>query len=267
MKRQMELVAVYLPKPLSRPDIEEALDITFKKGIEATFYAEIGDALLAYTQFNVLTFINLPRIKIVSILETLGIAEAENFDQGGLYQDYPIRIDPQLPVPFAVDNDRIALREYSRINLLIAAHVISQSVALELYELKLADYYERSRHLIDTADAYSIFKRTRMAKFAKQLVLIRHDMLIDLHLLDKPNILWDNEEAENLYNALAYVLELKNRFDVVEYKLNSIKDDIVMVMDLTNHNHSSFLEWIIIVLIAVEIVMGLIEWFRPGLVH
>ncbi|MCJ7764993.1 MAG: RMD1 family protein [Thiovulaceae bacterium] len=142
-----------------------------------------------------------------------------------------------------------------------------QSVALELYEQKLSDYYERSRHLIDVADPFSIYKRTRLAYFAKQLVLVRYDMVIDLLLLDKPNILWDNEDAENLYNSLANNLELKDRFDVVEYKLNSIKDDIVMVMDLTNHNHSFFLEWIIIVLIAVEVVMGVMEWFGPLLGH
>ena len=92
-------------------------------------------------------------------------------------------------------------------------------------------------------------------------------MLIDLYLLDKPNILWDNENVELLYNTLANTLELKDRFDIVEYKLNSIKDDIVMVMDLTNHNHSSWLEWIIIILIAIEIGMGLIDWFAPGFSH
>jgi uncharacterized Rmd1/YagE family protein len=104
-----------------------------------------------------------------------------------------------------------------------------------------------------------------MARFAKELVMTRHDMVIDLHLLDKPNILWDNEDAEMLYNSLASTLELKDRFDIVEYKLNSIKDDMMMVMDLTNHNHSSFLEWIIIGLIALEIFMGLglFEWLKP----
>ena len=267
MKKEMELAAFYLPDPLTRSDIEEALGITFKKGIEATYYAEIDDALVTYTQFNVLTVINWPKERIVNTLETLGVEDAGNFGQSGFYQDYPIRVDPELPVYFTVSNEMITIRDHLLINLIIIAHVISQSVALELYEQKLADYYERSRHLIDTADTFSIFKRTRLARFAKQLVLIRHDMVIDLYLLDKPDILWDNEDAEKLYNSLAYNLELKNRFDVVEYKLNSIKDDIVMVMDLTNHNHSSFLEWIIIILIAVEIVMGLYEWFRPGLGH
>ena len=267
MKTEMSLIALYLPEPLSRNDVENRLGITLKKGIEATYYAELGDILLAYTQFNVLTIVNSPRIKIIETLKTLGVEEAENYDRGGFYQDFPIHIDPELPAEFAVDNEKITLKEYSRISLIIAAHVISQSVALELYEQKLSDYYERSRHLIDTSDTYSIFKRAKLARFAKQLVLIRHDMLIDLLLLDKPNILWENENAEMLYNKLASNLELKDRFDVVEYKLNSIKDDIVMVMDLTNHNHSSFLEWIIIILIAVEICMGLYEWFGPGFTH
>lgn len=267
MKKEMNLVALYLPESLTRSDVENALGVTFKKSIEATYAAESGDALITYTQFNVLTVINLPRIKIVELLRTLGVKEAENFERTYLYQDYPVQIDSDLHVGFAIDNEKITLREYSRINLIISAHVISQSVALELYEQKLSDYYERSRELIDSADTYSIFKRARLARFAKQLVLIRHDMLIDLLLLDKPNILWDNEDAEMLYNRLASYLDLKDRFDVVEYKLNSIKDDIVMVMDLTNHNHSSFLEWIIIILIAVEICMGLYEWFGPGFAH
>jgi uncharacterized Rmd1/YagE family protein len=35
-----------------------------------------------------------------------------------------------------------------------------------------------------------------------------------------------------------------------------------MALDLFNHKHSEFLEWIIIGLIGFEIVMGLIEFFK-----
>jgi uncharacterized Rmd1/YagE family protein len=223
--------------------------------------------LLTYSQFNVLTFINWPKDKIAETFEILGIEELDTRSESMISQDYPIHIDAGLSSGFAIDNEKITLKEYSIINLIIVSHVISQSVALELYEQKLSDYYERSRNLIDAADTVSFYTRTRLSRFAKQLVLIRHDMLIDLHLLDKPNILWDNEGAEELYNALAQTLELKDRFDIVEYKLNNIKDDIVMVMDLMNHNHSSFLEWIIIILIFIEIVMGLAEWFGAGMGH
>jgi len=59
MKKDMELVSLYLPKALNRDDIENAFDVTLKKGIEATLYAEIGDAFIAYTHFNVMTLINV----------------------------------------------------------------------------------------------------------------------------------------------------------------------------------------------------------------
>ncbi len=266
MSKEMGLVAFYLPKIMTRGEIEEALGILLKKRIEATYYAQLdNNALITYTQFNVIAMINLSRNQIVEILKKLNIQDADRFDRTGLYQDYPLFIDPEIDTKFSIDNNAITLKESSLTNLVISAYVVSQSVALELYEQKLADYFEKSRHLIDSVDTYSMFKRSQMARFAKELVMTRHDMVIDLHLLDKPNILWDNEDAEMLYNSLASSLELKDRFDIVEYKLNSIKDDMMMVMDLTNHNHSSFLEWIIIGLIALEIFMGLglFEWLKP----
>lgn len=262
MNTRLDLYAIYLTKPLSVAEIQKALKITLSKGIETMLYAEINNSMITYTNFNVLTLIDWPKDDILNVLNLLGIQDTyNNLSTKNIYQDYPIEINSSLNTSFAIDNQKITLKEHSRNSLLIISHVISQSVALEVYENKLSDYYERSRSLLDESDTFSIFKRTKFAKFAKQLVLVRHDMMIDLYLLDKPNIVWDNENVEALYNDLASSLELKDRFEVVEYKLNSIKDDIVMIMDLTNHNHSSFLEWIIIILIVIEVIMGLMEWF------
>lgn len=262
MKNKITLFALYLPENFTYRDVEKALNITLRKGIQTTFYAEIDEKFIAYTQFNVLTLVNCSREYIVSMLDAMGIEWASKFEQNSIYQDYPIHTNSELAKSFEIDNDKITLQNYSVTNLLIISHVISQSVALEIYENKLTEYYEKSRDIIEVSDSYSFYKRNRLSLFAKELVLIRHDMLIDLHLLDKPNILWDNEDAESLYNSLSSSLELKDRFDVVEYKLTTIKDDIVMVMDLANHNHSSFLEWIIIGLILIEIVIGVMEWFK-----
>jgi uncharacterized Rmd1/YagE family protein len=262
MNEKLYLYAIYLTKSLSTAEIEQALGIKLTKGIESMLYAQIGKSMISYADFNVLTLINWDKEDIPNVLHLLGIKESSNIaSTQNIYQDYPIEIDSTLGRLFEIDNQKITLKEHSTISLLIISHVISQSVALEVYENKLSDYYERSRELLETSDTFSLFKRTQFAKFAKQLVLLRHDMMIDLYLLDKPNIVWDNEDAEALYNRLAWSLELKERFEVVEYKLNSIKDDIIMIMDLKNHSHSSFLEWIIIILIIIEVIMGLMEWF------
>lgn len=262
-----EILALYLPKHLNYKTVQLALGTEMQKRLEGTYYVRKNDVIVAFTQFNVLIMINMSPPDRIALLHALGI-DTSSHDMSQLaHQDYTIRFDPKLSSLFTVDNEAITLQSASDLNMLIIAYVIAQSVALDVYEQKLAAYSEHSRELIEDSDSYSLFKRTRLARFAKELVLIRHDLLIDLHLLDKPNILWDNEDAEALYNRLASSLELSDRFDVVSYKLGSIKDDIIMVMDITNHKHSSFLEWIIIVLIAVEIVMGLTEWFKPAFLH
>ena len=266
MKQYLELVSIYINKPCSKQDIETKLGITLQKRIESTYFAKVSeDTLVVYSMFNVITFINWSREEVDNALEKLGLNYKEGFDESGIYQDYPIELDDALQKEFVIDNNTITLKQFDVLMLLIIAHVISQSVAMEHYEKVLFDYHERSRKLIEDANTRSIFKRNKIAAFAKELTLLRHDILIDLHLLDKPNILWDNETMEQAYNQLAIILELNDRFEVMTFKLDNIKNDVTMVMDFMNHNHSSFLEWIIIILIGVEIVMGLLE--LSGVLH
>ncbi len=266
MKQHLELISIYLDKSYQRSDIENKLDITLRKRIESTYFALTGEnSLVVYSMFNVLTFINWSRDDIHLALYELGVVKHERFDEENIFQDYPIEIDSASAKDFSVDNNKIILKKFDTTMLLIIAYVISQSVAMEHYEGVLSDYHEHSRSLIEAADSRSIFKRHKIIKFVKRLALLRHDILLDLHLLDKPNILWDNEMMEAMYNELAGILELGDRFEVVTFKLNNIKDDVTMVMDFIDHNHSSFLEWIIILLIGVEIVMGLLE--LSGVLH
>lgn len=262
MKNKIPLVSISLLEPLPRHEIEMKLDCSFKKGIEKAFYAQYRDTYLIYTPFGVLTFINWDKEEMINALLKLGMKEAHRYEQNTLYQDYPILIEPDLDFTCKVSNEHITLKEASSLSFIIIALVVSQSVGLEKYEQDLEKYFIQSRQLLDLTQSYALFKRSKLIEFAKTLTSIQHSMVSDLFLLDKPNILWDNEEAEKLYNKMASILELKDRFEIVEYKLSSLKEDLSMAVDLFNHKHSEFLEWIIILLIAFEIVMGLIEFFK-----
>lgn len=262
MNTKFSLISISLPNLLAREEIETRLDCVLKKRIEKTFYTVFEEAYIVYTQFNVLTFINFPREEIVSSLLKLDVKNAHTFEQHYIYQDYPILIDPNLELTCKVSNDTIILKEASALSFIIIALVISQSVGLEKYEQDLDVHFRQSRQLLDFTNSHSLLKRSKLAQFAKNLTFIRHGMLSDLFLLDKPNILWDNEEAEHLYNLLAAILELKDRFDIVAFKLNNLKDDIGRALDLMNQAHSEFLEWIIILLIGAEITVMLIDFFK-----
>ncbi|MDD3769857.1 RMD1 family protein [Sulfuricurvum sp. IAE1] len=256
----MNLLSLYLNRPLSTSMLEYALDITMSRGIENGYYGR-NDALhVVLAPFGVLTLIAEEKKTLLDALAVLGISMEDH--EEFLTQDYPIHIDPSLAEPFRVDNEAIRLREISTLNLNVIALAVSQSVGLEKYEKRLNSLFAQSRRIVESIHTYSFTRRSRLMQFAKRLALTRHDMVSNLLLLDKPNILWDNEEAEALYTRIAFILELYDRHETALSKLSQIKEDVMLVMDIINHKKSEFLEWIIIVLIAFEIVMGLAEMAR-----
>ena len=256
----MNLLSFYLNRNLTQSIIEYSLDLQMSKGVENGYYGRNAKLHVVLSPFGVLTLIAEEKKTILSALSALNISLEEK--DGIITQDYPIRIDTELTVPFSVTNEAITLREVTTLNLNVIALAISQSVGLEHYEKRLDTLFLQSRRIVESIHTFSISRRSHLMQFAKKLALTRHDMVSNLLLLDKPNILWDNEEAELLYNRLAFILELYDRHEIALSKLAQIKEDVMLVMDLINHKKSEFLEWIIIVLIAVEIVMGLIQFAR-----
>jgi len=57
----------------------------------------------------------------------------------------------------------------------------------------------------------------------------------------------------------ANYLEIRQRTEVLSKKLETIHELLEMLADEQKHLHSSTLEWIIIWLIAVEILMSLLD--------
>ncbi|BCN92540.1 hypothetical protein THMIRHAM_03250 [Thiomicrorhabdus immobilis] len=260
--QSVTLISIDMPVVLSRMQIAETLNIQLHKGIEACYYAELEEnRYLFFTEFSVLTFINWPHQQIVQTLSLLGIKNAEHFKESVLHQDYLIMEDSEVNQGSSVSNDLITLSALSLWPLMVVALVVSQSVGLERFEVKVNHYFSKGRDMVNDSGRLGWMKRHKFADYAEEISLLRHDMVLDLRLLDKPNVLWDNEIYERLYNRLAEALELSDRFEVVSYKLNTLKEDIGMMMDLYHHKHSSFLEWIIIWLIMVEVVMGFLGVF------
>jgi uncharacterized Rmd1/YagE family protein len=257
----MNLLSLDLSKPLKRSALEYALDITLEKGIENGYYGKNDLLHIVLTPFDVLTLIADEKATIIAALTKLGLT-LPGEDDHLVYQDYPIEIKPNQTEPFVVTNEAIFLKNPTTLNLKIVSLAISQSVGLERYEKQLNSLFSQNRKVVESIHTFSIARRPSLMKFIQSLALIRHNMVGNLLLLDKPNILWDDAQAEALYNQMALILELYDRHEIALSKLSQIKEDVMLVMDLLNHKQSEFLEWIIIVLIGVEIVMGLIEFFR-----
>lgn len=168
-----------------------------------------------FTHFNVLTLIGYSKDDVIEVLRK-SVKHARRYEEFYLFQDYPLYINSDLEHSCFISNDAITLKHPSTILFVIIALVVSQSVGLERYE-DLEAYFEQSKQLIDLTNSYSPFKRAKLIRFCSELTLVHYDMVSDLFLLDKMLIFYGKMKMQkNLYNELSMILELKDRFEVVE---------------------------------------------------
>lgn len=249
----MELYSYHLEKAPTIDDMRRFLGVNFARALEKAYYAKLDDKYIFLTSFGCISFLGFTKPQIELFIRPL----SEKIKLGHIYQDYKIEENPELTQSFKITNDKLILNSKSDPQLFVTALIVSQSVGLEKYEASLDSKLAASKKLF-TQKAIGYFgKRKTLFTLANSLALLRHEIVVDLHLLDKPNILWDDESAERIYNELSIFFELKERFEVVEFKLSLLKDDVAFLTDILNHKKSEFLEWIIIWLIAFEIFMGL----------
>jgi required for meiotic nuclear division protein 1 len=78
-----------------------------------------------------------------------------------------------------------------------------------------------------------------------------------LYILDDPNLVWDNEDLAVLNRLLKANFDINTRFKDLDYRLQIVEDNLRLFTDVLNVRESSRLEWIVIVLIFIEIMIAL----------
>ncbi|CAG2121935.1 unnamed protein product, partial [Medioppia subpectinata] len=108
----------------------------------------------------------------------------------------------------------------------------------------------------------SKLKLSRDQVFRKtgELFDLKHRINLSSDLLDTPDFYWDRQELERLFVDTIYFLNIKKRTNVLNEKLNHCIELMELLSNNLNHSHSAKLEWMIIVLIVVEVVFEAIHY-------
>ena len=175
------------------------------------------------------------------------------------YQEhYSLRIE-EGGAP-AITNDYAVMPRYDRAFIDIIAFVIAKSVALERIEeqvVKVLDEMEGVIALLDQGKLSITDKR--LANLASKILNFKYRSIAYIMVLDKPEITWENQEADRLYLTMANLFELSQRYQEIKHKSETLMDITEVFMSLAHARRSSRLEWIIIILIIIEIVIYIFE--------
>lgn len=146
-------------------------------------------------------------------------------------------------------------------NLLAVSHAMAQSIKLSAFEKQAQATIEKTKHIPESLALSGKINlaKNALAKIRGQLFLTSSDIILKFDLLDIPEFFWEHPEYQALYMQMANYLELQQRTEILSKKLGTIHDLLEMLADEQKHQHSSTLEWIIIILIMVEIIITLVE--------
>lgn len=141
---------------------------------------------------------------------------------------------------------------------------LAQSTKLKIYESRISRevnrFIEIPRQLATTGTVELSKKEIHM--LVGTIFLEKCSVNLLGAVLDTPAFFWDASDALcALYDAIFEYLEIEARVEILNARFEILEAMLDMLRDQQQNEHSSFLEWIVIILIIIEVAIGLIEIF------
>lgn len=169
--------------------------------------------------------------------------------------DYIYHVSSSQPV--RIESDTIYLNSDDELKKLSISYAIEQSIMLVEFEESIKKTLELTEHIpLDLAQNGRVqMSRREIAKKRGQLFITKSNIYLHFELLDTPEFFWEYPEMDIYYQSMRKYLELQPRIEILNRKMNVMQEILTILADEQNHKHSSTLEWIIIILIAFEIIL------------
>ncbi|CAG2055072.1 unnamed protein product [Timema podura] len=149
---------------------------------------------------------------------------------------------------FLIDDAQSGLDKYTFSNAL------ALSVKLGIWEASLDSYVDSIEYITDDLKKGIKIKISQEDVLRKtgELFALRHHINLSSDLLDTPDFYWDHEQQEALYQQMCSYLSISRRTRVMNEKLNHCVELVELLSSHLSDRHHVRLEWMIIVLIMVE---------------
>jgi required for meiotic nuclear division protein 1 len=226
---------------------------------EELFY-ETGPQTYFYIfRYGVVSFFSYEEIEISSLLQFIKPYCRNYFTES---------INDELIVePGAVENkisyNKIEIKEVNREVLRMIMLNVSQSVTLDYYSELTSKLLEETNHhtmLLAKKGRLSI-SGIHLKKYIGNTLLLKNRIAENLFIFDSPPETWEDEQLDKLHNGLKKNFDLQDRFRSVSEGLGIVKENLDLFKDILQYRKSITLEWVVIALIAVEVINFFVDKF------
>jgi len=157
------------------------------------------------------------------------------------------------------DKEKERLREQEE--KLMVSYAMVRSTKLNALEARVEEAVEAAKP-IPTALATKGKLGLSTTSVNQQIgKLMELKFVINLYsgIKEEPDLCWDKPELESLYFKAAKNFALHKRINAMNSKLEYVGEVVEVLLTQAYHSHSGFLEWIIIILIVMEVFFSMEE--------
>jgi len=242
--------------------ISDSIDI---KSAKANFISELyysdsdelfyktGDNKYVYIfKYGVVCFLNFEDKAIADTLNSLS-AYTINFFEDKIHEVFEIETNCN-EINFGYSKIEIPNPDIESIRLIMLN--VAQSVALDYYA-------EQTKIMLQDTNKYTFrlgntgklgIRGNQLKRYIGRTLNLKNRIAKNLYIFDSPDVTWENESLNKLDNGLKKTFDLHSRHKDIQEDLEIIKENLELFRDIMNHRKDTVLEWIVILLILIEVL-------------
>ena len=170
-----------------------------------------------------------------------------------LREDFDIQEKPETPLHFgfgALFCPKVT-EDVAKVVMMNVAHSVTMDFYARRAEELLAEIHVFTHQMEHKGRIH--ISRANMIRFIGRMLNSKNRIIENLFIFDSPDLTWDDEYLDKIHHGLARTFEVQSRFKEIEYTFKVIEDNLSVFRELYLHRESSKLEWIIIILICIEV--------------
>jgi uncharacterized Rmd1/YagE family protein len=234
----------------------------YKEGIDhydadELFYRTEKDACVYVFKYGVVCFLHYEEPAIEEFLHRIGPFCKNLFEQK-LSEEFQVETNAREN-KFGYNTIEIVNEDIETLRLIMLN--VSQSVALDYYLeqtnllLEETNYHTQSLERNGRLD----LSGNSLKKYIGKTLNLKNRIAENLYIFDSPPETWEDENLNKIDLGLKRTFDLQDRYRDIREGLEIIKENLELFKDLLHYKNSTFLEWIIIILVALEVLNLLID--------
>jgi len=251
---ESKAIALHLAEQIDIPAFREAMGKEPYLGDrDELFYCENSSFLYIF-RYGIATFYGFDQGSLSDILTKI-----EPFCKGWQSQRMSDEMEIELGLggtAARATNNKIILPESNVEAMRLSLLHLSQSVALDHFAGLSEQIMVETRGHTDHLERHGKLDLggKKLKKYIARVLNINNQISGNLYIFDSPEEVWEDEGLDRLDRELKQIFDLKERYRTIKEQGYIIKENLSLFKGIMDHRESSRLEWIIILLILVEVL-------------